>query len=579
MSKQPFDPIDVFNEAKWSLLEGFAHVTRIYRETASMLTQEGSSSHSPSSRHRTEGQQKGQSHLTYSFEPSRIELAHWAHQLHTSRTEQASALPNDSFSLLDDFDLLTHSDVRSGECVSVSSEGLSRRGSMTPLGYSSGLRDVVWDETHEADTNIGTFEILSTDFAPPPKITVRNAPVSSQVWNEWFNSPSNGATFSSATPSLLKNTTQHRVSPLIVRDAIFRGGLDESVRCEAWKFLYGLFSWDFTLEQRESVLKAKRSQYDNLKHAWKDLLKRPDESLSAAEKITKNEFLENIIKIEKDVVRTDRQLSFYESIETSNVGDTGHSYENARFGSDYTASPTACNPTISGNLKKLTNLLITYTTVPENDGLGFVQGMADLASPFLVVMQGEEADAFWCFVSLMESKKNNFRVDGTGMRSNLDTMEKLIRVIDPGLHAHFKSIDALNLFCCFRWFLVFFKREFKFEDVLVLWEVAASNRFTYNDMHFFIAMAILDEHRDVIVRHLMTFDEVIKYVNDLSLQMRLHKILIRTAQLIQRFIGLAQSRGCLLDSDTEPIEDACNNEPRPLQVPIQIILDRLIRKS
>ena len=33
--------------------------------------------------------------------------------------------------------------------------------------------------------------------------------------------------------------------------------------------------------------------------------------------------------------------------------------------------------------------------------LGYVQGMSDLLSPILFVMD-DEADAFWCFVGLME---------------------------------------------------------------------------------------------------------------------------------------------------------------------------------
>jgi hypothetical protein len=31
--------------------------------------------------------------------------------------------------------------------------------------------------------------------------------------------------------------------------------------------------------------------------------------------------------------------------------------------------------------------------------------------------------------------------------------------------------DSLNLFFCFRWILIAFKREFKFDQVIRLWEV------------------------------------------------------------------------------------------------------------
>ena len=34
--------------------------------------------------------------------------------------------------------------------------------------------------------------------------------------------------------------------------------------------------------------------------------------------------------------------------------------------------------------------------------MGYVQGMSDLASPMLVVMNGDEVDAFWAFALYME---------------------------------------------------------------------------------------------------------------------------------------------------------------------------------
>jgi hypothetical protein len=86
--------------------------------------------------------------------------------------------------------------------------------------------------------------------------------------------------------------------------------------------------------------------------------------------------------------------------------------------------------------------------------------MADLLSPILITLQGDESDAFWCFVYYMNksSLKDNFRHDGSGMRRNLQTLERLIKVTDIGLYSHLRTVEATNLFCCFRWFLVNFKR-------------------------------------------------------------------------------------------------------------------------
>jgi hypothetical protein len=42
--------------------------------------------------------------------------------------------------------------------------------------------------------------------------------------------------------------------------------------------------------------------------------------------------------------------------------------------------------------------------------LTILKGLNDLLSPILVVMEGDEAKAFWCFAGLVEMLKSNFEV-------------------------------------------------------------------------------------------------------------------------------------------------------------------------
>lgn len=72
--------------------------------------------------------------------------------------------------------------------------------------------------------------------------------------------------------------------------------------------------------------------------------------------------------IEKDVNRTDRTIPFY-------AGEN--------------------NP----NLNLLSDILMTY--IMYNFDLGYVQGMSDLLSPILCLMENE-VEAFWCFVGFMD---------------------------------------------------------------------------------------------------------------------------------------------------------------------------------
>jgi hypothetical protein len=185
-------------------------------------------------------------------------------------------------------------------------------------------------------------------------------------------------------------------------------------------------------------------------------------------------------------VRTDRTVAFYAGSTSDEVVPPPPDNANA-----YVVEPPRV---FSRNLEMLKDVLITYTI--HNFELGYVQGMNDLLAPILAVMENE-VDAFWCFADVMEVRKTNFYRDQSGMRKQLHLLELLIKFVDPPLYAHLGKfnegwkasifcmmgkylyllflltdrIDSMNLFCCFRWLLIVFKREFEFEDIKSLWEV------------------------------------------------------------------------------------------------------------
>jgi hypothetical protein len=65
-----------------------------------------------------------------------------------------------------------------------------------------------------------------------------------------------------------------------------------------------------------------------------------------------------------------------------------------------------------------------------------------------------------------------------------------------------EKAEALNLFFCFRWVLIAFKREFSFNEVLRLWEVLWTDYYS-NQFLLFVAFAVLESHRDMILRYLI----------------------------------------------------------------------------
>ncbi|CAM8923409.1 unnamed protein product [Rhodiola kirilowii] len=272
------------------------------------------------------------------------------------------------------------------------------------------------------------------------------------------------------------------MDPNALRKRIFYGGIEHKLRKEIWGFLLGYYALDSTYAEREYLRAVKKSGYDTIKNQWQSIL--PEQ----AKRFTK--FRERRGLIEKDVVRTDRALPFYD-------GDD--------------------NP----NVATLHDILLTYSFY--NFDLGYCQGMSDLLSPILFAIH-DESESFWCFVALMERLGPNFNRDQNGMHSQLFALGKLVELLDSPLHNYFSKNDCLNYFFCFRWVLIQFKREFEYEKTLRLWEVLWTHHLSEH-LHLYICVAILKRYRTKIIGEQMDFDTLLKFINELSGHIDLDSIL------------------------------------------------------
>ncbi|KAG6739986.1 hypothetical protein POTOM_057618 [Populus tomentosa] len=258
-----------------------------------------------------------------------------------------------------------------------------------------------------------------------------------------------------------------------LKKRIFYGGVEHSTCKEVWPLLLGYHACDSTYAEREYLKSTKKSEYETLKQQWQSI------STEQAKRFTK--FRERKGRIDKDVVRTDRTLSFYEGDDNANV-----------------------------NI--LRDILLTYSFY--NFDLGYCQGMSDLLSPILFVME-DESEAFWCFVALMERLGPNFNRDQNGMHSQLFALSKLVELLDSPLHNYFKQNDCLNYFFCFRWVLIQFKREFEYKRTMRLWEVLWTH-YLSEHLHLYVCVAILKRYRNKIMGEHMDFDTLLKFINELS---------------------------------------------------------------
>lgn len=351
------------------------------------------------------------------------------------------------------------------------------------------------------ETDVGEFELLDSDMSEI-SMQERRRTVTLKEWVSYFD----------------PKTGRLQITANEVKERIFHGGLDanDGVRKEAWLFLLGVYEWNSSLKERKIETARLRDEYVKLKGAWWDRL----EDLGGDG--PKGEWWrEQRGRIEKDVHRTDRNVPIFAG------EDTPHPDPNSPFADVGT----------NVHLEQMKEMLLSYNEF--NKDLGYVQGMSDLLAPIYAVLQ-DDAIAFWAFTHYMDRMERNFLRDQSGMRLQLLTLDHLVQLMDPKLYLHLQKADSTNFFFFFRMLLVFYKREFEWTDVLRLWESLWTD-YLSSGFSLFVALAILEKHRDVIMTHLQHFDEVLKYVNDLSQTMDLESTLVRAEALFKRFQRIVEA--------------------------------------
>ncbi|XAR58655.1 hypothetical protein NMG60_11014136 [Bertholletia excelsa] len=251
---------------------------------------------------------------------------------------------------------------------------------------------------------------------------------------------------------------------------IQKGGVHPSIKGSVWEFLLGCFDPRSTSNERDELRQRRREQYE----AWKAECKKFEPVIGSGKFITasiinsdgqpvknppnndrsgdNNGDLSNddavldqqviqwklsLHQIGLDVVRTDRALIFYEN---------------------------------EANLAKLWNILAVYAWI--DNVIGYVQGMNDICSPMVIIMENE-ADAFWCFERVMCRLRENFRSteNSLGVQLQLRSLAGIVKAIDPKLHQHFEELDGGEYLFALRMLMVLFRRELSFADALYLWEM------------------------------------------------------------------------------------------------------------
>ncbi|XP_044541403.1 small G protein signaling modulator 1 [Gracilinanus agilis] len=174
--------------------------------------------------------------------------------------------------------------------------------------------------------------------------------------------------------------------------------------------------------------------------------------------------------------------------------------------------------------------------------IGYVQGMCDLLAPLLVILD-DEALAFSCFTELMKRMNQNFP-HGGAMDTHFANMRSLIQILDSELfELMHQNGDYTHFYFCYRWFLLDFKRELVYDDVFSVWEtIWAAKHVSSSHYVLFIALALVEIYRDIILENNMDFTDIIKFFNEMAERHNTKQILKLARDLVYKVQTLIENK-------------------------------------
>ncbi|GJR67536.1 GTPase-activating protein GYP7-like protein isoform X1 [Tanacetum coccineum] len=190
---------------------------------------------------------------------------------------------------------------------------------------------------------------------------------------------------------------------------------------------------------------------------------------------------------------------------------------------------------------RLVSILEAYAL--HDSEIGYCQGMSDLLSPIISVME-DDSEAFWCFVGFMKKARHNFRLDEVGIRRQLNIVSKIIKGKDSQFYKHLVELQAEDCFFVYRMVVVLFRRELSFEQTLCLWEVMWADQTAIragitksawgrmrlrapptDDLLLYAIAACVLQRRKLIIEKYSSMDEILRECNSMAGHLDVWKLL------------------------------------------------------
>jgi len=158
---------------------------------------------------------------------------------------------------------------------------------------------------------------------------------------------------------------------------------------------------------------------------------------------------------------------------------------------------------------------VLYIWAVRHPASGYVQGINDLATPFLIVfladiIEGDilhfdisdiaestltnvEADTYWCLTKLLDGIQDHYTFAQPGIQRMVHKLSELIHRVDAPLHEHLKRQDVLFMQFAFRWMNCLLMRELPVALVIRIWDTYFAELESFAAYHVYVSAAFLDK--------------------------------------------------------------------------------------
>lgn len=167
------------------------------------------------------------------------------------------------------------------------------------------------------------------------------------------------------------------------------------------------------------------------------------------------------------------------------------------------------NETLACYKEPIERILASFCVI--NPGIGYVQGMINLAFIFYHVLRQEddleelkyvEEDAFYLFNNLVSEMSNLFIAEldngKRGLKDKVSEIFEIIKVKDPELHKAMTKKELDKSMFPVKWILLLFTSEYEIEDTLWLWDRILSDAYRF-EMLSYLSATIVILMRDILL--------------------------------------------------------------------------------